>query len=154
MYQTLQFHLKKLPLVLDLTGCRPLCSNASFLFLACFFNLGASRSSTLFATRYTVEPTATSRGPRSCRERLFSIDETFLRLGLDWVTAPASSSSSLDESVRNSAGKMEGGWILSRRTLPPLGAGLDTSGTGSSGTSTTRDFLRSSACCLRRVSLS
>lgn len=147
----------------DLTAGRFRLSNNSLELLACFRNLGAILSSTFFVTRYTVEPTLSSRGPRSSRDKPLSIVAIFRFLGRTAaVSRLSSSSSSLDESVRNSAGSRLGIWTLSTRRLRPdvsscapsfseFSSSLAATSTGPSVSFSV--FLRSSACCLKSASL-
>jgi hypothetical protein len=129
----------------------------SLLFCANFFDLGASLSSVFFATRYTVDPTISSLGPRSTRASCFSTSATRLFLGRREVEPSAASSSSLEESVRNSSGSRLGAFLLVMEGI--CGSSLIcSSSSAGSGTvcscSSFLDFRRPSACCLNSASLS
>lgn len=152
-------HLAKIYLFLknpppDFTGCRPLAISFSLAFIEFFLTLGTILSSTFFATLYTVLPSFSSRGALSSRDRPFSAVDTFLRLmreGLFLRSSSSSSESSLDESVRNSAGRRLGAWARSARFLPPWEESVGCLGWEASFLASS-SFRRSSACCLKSVS--
>lgn len=131
--------------------------STSLLLCVNFFDLGASLSSVFFATRYTVDPTISSLGPRSTRASCFSTSATRLFLGRREAGPSAASSSSLEESVRNSAGSRLRAFL--RVMEGPCGSS-STCSSSSAGSRTAcscspfLDFRRPSACCLNRVSLS
>lgn len=80
-------------------------------FFVCRFVLGTILSSIFWATRNTVEPTRSSFGPLLWRASSFSTVATRRFLGRSsWSSSSASSS--LEESVRNSAGSRLGAFCV------------------------------------------